>query len=449
MSVSTISKDAPSQFAALLRRSKFASYDQKIGQVYTAYGGYAHRGDWGLKRPLPNKIRVRRPLISIGAVDSFNEQTEWDRRGPAARFVAQWNEMGMDQAKPDDGGIVPDNDAPIIDSDFARAPNESPFARAAGQRPSSRGPSQVPVPNIEKMRPAEFERYLDRLRKLRPKFKQFIIDVHDGDRNRVYVSNLSTKETRKPSDLHMHLESAVAIAHTLPDLFISQEASLSASGTRTAWIEQRPHPIGALSYTASGALQSHLLFPPAKGRLINNTQSPNTRTGAPPSTQYIAAISGIAATVEIHDNTVNVMDFGPYAREDSDQDKYRHREASSGVVPLRISRATVHRVPRVVGDHPEDLHERTGIDNVAAEPWTSRQIANPSIPGSPEWVAIEAKAEPGVQPKGRPLPLSAARPNVQPTEKKRVSANVLGMLNKVLVDVQKPAEEDGEEDGPM
>ena len=32
----------PSPFGALLRRSKFASYDPKIGQVYTSHGGHAH-----------------------------------------------------------------------------------------------------------------------------------------------------------------------------------------------------------------------------------------------------------------------------------------------------------------------------------------------------------------------------------------------------------------------
>ena len=84
---------APSQFAALLRRSKFASYDPHIGQVYTAFDGHAARGNFGLKRPLA--LRRRNAHITVQAVDSHEQQTVWKSAEQANRWIRMWDEVGV------------------------------------------------------------------------------------------------------------------------------------------------------------------------------------------------------------------------------------------------------------------------------------------------------------------------------------------------------------------
>ncbi|ORX89262.1 hypothetical protein K493DRAFT_234175 [Basidiobolus meristosporus CBS 931.73] len=62
-----------SSFARLFRTSKLASYDPKINQVYTTFGGFRDIGDWGLKRNLPVTLRTK--FIDVQALDTLEHQT--------------------------------------------------------------------------------------------------------------------------------------------------------------------------------------------------------------------------------------------------------------------------------------------------------------------------------------------------------------------------------------
>lgn len=86
------STSTPSTFATLLRRSKFASFDPQIGQVYATHGGYAHRGDFGLKRPL--SLRRRDARITVKSIDSRHQQTEWRSAYLDAKFMQKQQETG-------------------------------------------------------------------------------------------------------------------------------------------------------------------------------------------------------------------------------------------------------------------------------------------------------------------------------------------------------------------
>lgn len=439
---STISRDAPSQFAALLRRSKFASYDQKIGQVYTAFGGHAHRGDWGLKRPLPQKIRVRRPLITIASVDSINEQTEWERCGPSARFVEQWNEMGVDQLVSDEHAA---RGAADFDSEFARKPGASDFERQTGiQYPT---PTGIPVKNIERMQPHEFERYLERLRKLRPKFQAWVIS--DSKAQDMLASAGVRARKNDDSDFRLSALAPRPKMQSLPDQFISQEVSLAAGGDGAPWIEQRPHPVGGLSYASTSSLQSHFLFRPVRGRLVTDTARVDTYGVAQPGGVFGAAVGGVVAAVEGRGaQGLRTMDFGPYARPDTDPNKYAPRDPHQGVVALRIASASVYRTPTVVGEKPQDVIKGAQLKRVRAEFWNPAQFQNGALPGTREWVASQAANTVYIgQGKHRPMAMTMKTPTVgtQDTKlKRRTSAGVMGMLGGILKKQPLPKDEDEE-----
>ena len=448
---SVVSKDAPSHFAALLRRSKFASYDQRIGQVYTAHGGFAHRGDWGLKRPMPNKIRVKRPYISIGAVDSIYEQTEWSRRGPAARWVDGMEEMGMDQAT-QHGAFGSKTDRPrnTLDSDFARRPDSDPLTLQ--RPPHEREPSKhVPMLNTERMRPAEFDKYLGRLRELRPQFKEFLVERHAKPTYDEFGTGLGSSSGRtvdptrlKSADQVVRLtavqnkpgtyqypttveELKLDIASDAPDSqqlvtgFISQEKSLSAGHDRADWIEQRPHSLGALSYSVTSALQTRLLFPPVKGRLVEQIDTHK---------HFTATVAGLVAHVEGPAVASHAeMDFGPYSKREDDPTKWTYRDSRRGVARMRLRELDLVRIPRVVDDVPEDLAQGTVIDKVSASGHLSSGVPNPYFPGSQQYLERERPEGHG---SGHRQVVRLVQPEIQPKLTKAESRMIRTGINKHL-----------------
>ncbi|KZV88105.1 hypothetical protein EXIGLDRAFT_722962 [Exidia glandulosa HHB12029] len=453
---SSISRDAPSQFAALLRRSKFASYDQKIGQVYTAFGGHAHRGDWGLKRPLPQKIRVRRPLITISSVDSINQQTEWERSGPSTRFVEQWNEMGMDQVTPDETSAFAGDRAASIDSDFARRPGMSDLERVQPFARRRTLAKEVPMKNIHKMRPKEFERYLDRLRQLRPKFNEFVLK--EGPKLLAQGQATKAQSYTSVAQIRAHPSS-----ESIPDHFISQEVSLSAGGEGTTWIEQRPHPLGGLTYTTTSPLQSLYFFPPVVGRLVDlnsktTTTTTNSAEGATHSGVFIAAVSGVLATVEGSDmKGQRLVDFGPYGRPDSSEEKWNERNPHQGIVPLRINNASVQRIPRVVGVKPEDLVKGAKLTGVRASVWEPKAFYNAALPGSPDWVknntanvVVDVPSGVQTQPRQQRLGSIFNKPKIPQTpastSKGVVTANVMDTLGRLIKKQKDGGDEEQEQE---
>jgi len=81
-----------SPFALLLRRSRFASYDPAIRQTYSAPPASAHRGQWGLKRPIA--LRRRNAFISLTNFETRAQQTEWNNAESQVRFIRRFEEMG-------------------------------------------------------------------------------------------------------------------------------------------------------------------------------------------------------------------------------------------------------------------------------------------------------------------------------------------------------------------
>ena len=282
----------PSQFASLLRRSKFASYDPQIGQVYASYDGDAHRGNWGLKRPLP--LRRRTAHITISAIDSKEQQTEWRHADNDVRWIKMWDEVGVHPRNADNtawttrlGGAGLTQHA--FDSEFAQELPVQPIA-AEAQAAAGEGPlegyeaakeddgeeakakaevrraaprSSRAIPNIEAMSNKQFDVYLKRMRRLHPEFAEYVREVVARDPNK--GSTLWELVTTDKLENH----------HSK---FLGHQAYKLYNAPDSRAIEQQPAKAAGLSYTKTSGLQSILDKKPRKGRLLANGLAGQERT---------------------------------------------------------------------------------------------------------------------------------------------------------------------------
>ncbi len=254
------SPPAPSTFAALLRRSKFASYDPLIGQVYTSYGGHAHRGDWGVKRPLPN--RHRDACIRLRNVDTIYQHTDWKNAWKDTSFVKNFRELNVEpkvslysQWQAMRSG--PCEDLWTADTDFD-------MKSSVGKRKAEQAlfwEKMMRVPDVRAMSTREFARFIRRVRKLRPEFSKFLKERTERlqDRSMMEASEWSSTSNME-ADL---LRAENAHVH-----FLSDQSKRTALADSSRSILQLPHRNAGLSYAQIPQLQSLLFARPQPGRVV-------------------------------------------------------------------------------------------------------------------------------------------------------------------------------------
>lgn len=344
----------PSQFAALLRRSKFASFDPQITQVYTAYDGYAARGNFGLKRPLA--LRRRNAHITVQAVDSREQQTVWRSAEQENRFIRMADEVGVTpklKLASSWGwrvGSVGLEASFAVDSEFAPAPDATKKtvepnaegeenAEDVGKKSTVLGrPQSENLPNPEAMSIREYEKYLERMRQLRPAFRKFLIEKY-GSTGAFELSVRANEDYRE---------------------FLKMHAYQQYHAPRPRVIEQQPHRFAGLTYTAPSYLQTTFTTKPQVGRRVGSTQ---TRQAGD-----VVAFAGVAAT----------MSKGQRGDDDSEVTTYRFNE-----IHLR-------RPPATVGSHPSGLESAYMVAHVRVDSdktTEGHRRANEHVPGTKEYVA--------------------------------------------------------------
>ncbi|KAH9005042.1 mitochondrial ribosomal protein subunit-domain-containing protein [Lactarius hatsudake] len=244
---------SPSPFAALLRRSKFASYDPSIGQVYTTHDGNAHRGNWGFKRPLA--LRKRDKFISVQAVDSPEQQTEWASRDA-------WEEVATEPHVRDQPELAREGEnGNIVDPAIQRQADEELGKRqwvASG-------------PLVSSMNPRQFARYLDKLRQERPEFLSFLSE--------------EVQNQAKTGSQHI-------VAATVRKRFLQRQSHTIYEAPDSRVIEQRPHRNGGLSYARTSQLTHFFTTSEEPGRFVEM----ETLDAARPSLR--ASFAGMAAKLK-------------------------------------------------------------------------------------------------------------------------------------------------------
>ncbi|KAG8937307.1 hypothetical protein FRC03_002747 [Tulasnella sp. 419] len=374
---------APSQFGRLLRRSKFATFDPSIAQVYTSHSGYAHRGDFGLKRPLPRLARTPHPSVTIKAIDTRQQQTEWALTHPQSKFIRRWEETGATaEVEPSLQDSVWDLNGQVVrrwevDSEFDQGSNKAE--------------SPAMVANHHAMNKTQFKAYVEQLRSLRPQFKRYLDAQRAQQEDQSQPTGRSTKIASHrlpplPSPLPM---SSLARRQTsLHSNFLRDQARQALSDPSSTTIAPKPHPNAGLSYHRSSQLQQWLQHQPAPGRLVLN-EPPSFTTRGTFALRKVA-IAGVFAQTQ------------GYPYEDTSMAGERKEPAldpqalskglqsvDAGVSKYRVRSATIRDTPKVVGRRPtlEGGMIQVQVSEAKDLSATSRMI--PHRPGSVEYSAYE------------------------------------------------------------
>ncbi|KAI0311805.1 mitochondrial ribosomal protein subunit-domain-containing protein, partial [Amylostereum chailletii] len=356
-----------SPFAFLLRRSKFASYDPTVGQVYTAHGGDAHRGNYGLKRPIT--LNKRKQYITVQAVDSREQQTEWHRAESEARWMQRWDEIGtMPTTRSSSawdrklGGGA--RTKWVLDSEFGKGPVAETAAATEGEVQAAEEETVVPasmqsfyatvVPNIERMHPKEFERYLEHLREQRPAFLAFL--EKEADRERERRESTDTKDLYKTTVAHDPSDVATTLAGgPLRRRFLSETAHRKRYGhAESQDLEPQPHRVAGATYSHESPLTQYFLTKAKVGRYLNMEWQPAVTR---------ASFAGMAAYFDAKASRMP-------------DDK---REA----IPLRVTEAKLSTPPTPHGGLQSTELALTVMDPTAYD----LLRANPHRPGTPKYVA--------------------------------------------------------------
>ncbi|KDQ33062.1 hypothetical protein PLEOSDRAFT_153272 [Pleurotus ostreatus PC15] len=286
---------APSAFTTLLHKSKFASYDPYIKQVYSAPPASAHRGDYGLKRPIP--LRRKNAFITVKSVDSRAQQTEWNHGESQARFIRRWEELGVlpkARAGGDKGWertLGPEATEWLVDSEHCdwqevkQQPGNSSRNLLGSTMPTSlldgRGYTKKLeankkesdaregghlVPNLDSMNPAEFKRFLNKCRELRPKFIEYLASVTELKGKSLYDISQNTAADHHRQFLQRHTREL--FGYSSSDKSQQPSSQLPRPLPDSCRIEQKPHPTGALLYSHPSRMTNYFTSPSQPGLVV-------------------------------------------------------------------------------------------------------------------------------------------------------------------------------------
>jgi hypothetical protein len=359
---------APSQFAALLRRSKFSSFDPKIAQVYTSFGGYAHRGQFGLKRSLLQRTRKRQRYIVVEAVDTPEQQTEWKDGKNEVKWLERWREIGAPVQLHEEGPWAEHIGLATwqTDSEF----DQQAQARAG---PEQIVGSTIATRNVSSMHDRRFAKYVEKMRESRPEFHEYL----QSHQERLQAASPGSKRSHPIEEQDLYALSQQP--SSLHDTFISEKTTSEALQPDSTFITPRPHPTGALTYTHPSQLQYHLSHPPTPGRVFATTTL-RTQTSyrlQQASKVHLTGVGGVVARL----SPTQAEGVAPM-----DWTSGNSADLEKGASGFRVTSATLVDAPDTVrtGDTSSSLD---GVKvEVDLKEWRTSKLSNPHRPGSAEYV---------------------------------------------------------------
>ncbi|KAI0822797.1 mitochondrial ribosomal protein subunit-domain-containing protein [Trametes gibbosa] len=333
----------PSQFAALLRRSKFSSFDPHIGQVYTAHDGHAARGYFGLKRPLA--LRRRNAHITVRDIDSREQQTVWHSAEQQNRWIKMWDETGATPTSHKSQGPWLTRLGWMgefeftMDSDLVEKPKNMESGEEDETDSNLATKMTLATRNLESMSDREFDWYLKRVRTLRPAFREYL-DKHNP---------------KDKAESTLIMRSLFASNNDFQD-FLAHHEYQEYHAPRPRHIEQRPHRYAGLSYARLTHLQKQLIVKPHIGRVLDEASEKN---------DYLVVTAGMTARLPSGDRGTD----------------------TSSVTDFRIMLVRLDSVPTTVGVVPEGLEGAKLSVTVKVDSNETRQeMDNPYPPGSKEYI---------------------------------------------------------------
>ncbi|EPQ57758.1 hypothetical protein GLOTRDRAFT_109885 [Gloeophyllum trabeum ATCC 11539] len=359
------SKTSP--FGTLLRRSKFASFDPAIAQVYTTYDGNAHRGNWGLKRPLP--LKRRNAYITVSEVDSREQQTVWDSGEKQARWIQAWQELGVEKLEPPEYSYGRERNSLtwqskigsaqrywVVDSEFAVGPDGGKPSKESRLLQQTRAPI---LPNIDAMSNKQFELFIRNLRKLRPEFKE-------------YLKKKAGEGKPVSTDLLDQAQNGVIYYKE----FLTERIKNKLNKETSVSLAQEPHVYAGASYSHHTRLSTFFLTPTLPGRMIlMQRDESNVAARTKDNIYYVTSFAGMTTKVRSSNadgksDVVAGKDGAPTSLE-------------AGVTKLRLREAHLVRAPNTVDSHAKSkMRGARIITEAIAFNRPSMSRSNPHYPGS-------------------------------------------------------------------
>ncbi|KAG1827495.1 uncharacterized protein BJ212DRAFT_1474642 [Suillus subaureus] len=358
-----------SPFATLLKRSKFSSFDPRIAQVYTTHGGDAHRGNWGFKRPLP--IRRRGAYITVKAVDSLEQQTEWNSAEPQAMWMKNWDELQVNPTSEESRRAPSEASGDMLDSEYAPTQTDPKCWRSSA------------VPNIHAMSNLEFKKCVAHIRRKREHFFEYQEMKAEALKKQKEMKGMeeeASKEMRTDSSKESFTSKGSFKGKKAPpeklrtDYSLNDFAKWESEGIRehprSRSLESVPHRSAGLHYSHFSALQTYLSTKEHKGRLVEEVRGERGK-----ALYYVASYAGMGTLVQQKNKGVgNVMTWGDASK--------------TGVTKLRPESVLLEKAPEVV-------YKRQGLKaaklsmTAFANDTQSHSQSNTHRPGSLEYITAE------------------------------------------------------------
>ncbi|KAJ7080400.1 hypothetical protein B0H15DRAFT_486324 [Mycena belliarum] len=374
-----------SPFAQLLRQSRFATYDPLIRKTYTSPKQFVERGYWGVKRPLT--MRKRNSFMTIRQWEARQHYTEWDNSEDETRFIRRIEELNIRPGQSANSKwaqtLGPAKNTWLVDSEFAPHPWDHPLEEPKESQRSKIALSSLGlrgeggygkdglrrtrmgvIPNVTSMTPKQFERYLKKLRALRPAFADYI---------------KRESESRAPGAAFLKEKSLAQIAQ-VPNtdhhrLFLAQHTETQYASTKR--IQPQPHRAGGLLYSHPAPLDTFFHTSPKPGIVLSVRKDAGRYSTNQSMKDYLASFAGIAAVLPER----QAQGKEPLLNPGVERERW-----PNAAVELRPTKFALNSVPHVVGPDYEGL---TGV-RVALQVTAHIDTANyenPYPPGSRMYAA--------------------------------------------------------------
>ncbi|GAA5914081.1 hypothetical protein JCM8208_005135 [Rhodotorula glutinis] len=291
-----------STYSALLRRSKLSSLTPSVEQVYTTSPANLARGNWGLKRPLPQASTTTSPFVRLFDLDSPEGRTTFRKATREAQYVKKWSETGVGLNS--DAYAARNSYNGTNSRAWDRLPVQSRFVDgdapgAIRQVPAASGHHQhaaAPprMPNFFAMSEREFERFLADLGERRDEFRTFVL--------REAASSAQQTESPDEFDLYAHAQRNPLELVRLVERFLRLPSPTSPASPTHSSASTLPqvHPTLALQYASPTPLESALAAP-IPGRLLGPSPDASSSRGGgfasmygPRSEVYASLLSQVA-----------------------------------------------------------------------------------------------------------------------------------------------------------
>ncbi|PPQ99229.1 hypothetical protein CVT24_009249 [Panaeolus cyanescens] len=448
-----------SPFASLLRQSKFAAFDPTIRQTYGAPASHIHRGNYGLKRNI--NVRKKPEYITLKNYEEHAQYIEWSGAQGQVSFVKRVEEANVQPSLVANTpwytglGPVAVSSASGIDSEFCpgegtgigmsrkernkAAALESPSPSAPptltldnfsvklghrgrgeyGSRPSaqyaeSKDGDAFTQPNILAMSPRVFNRYLEKLRELRPEFVAYLEKqirlrraqnarregLPEPDPNApIDIAELAAEGVN--ANLHMMFlgKNSEAQFHASAGDESSPSNSTSTHPNAPQPIRQQPHKYAGLMYSAPTLLESRYTSRPEPG-IILQSSNPASDRYTNLDNPYVAAFAGMTAQLRksqagpsvavVYDPTSETgiqLSDKPNAVSDENLHVPPSRSAASEKL-MRMTTLELEAPPQVVGRHTSDkpllathVRPHVVVESAVDQNWRE----NPHAPGTMEY----------------------------------------------------------------